>query len=347
MTRVAIVGGGIGGLATAIGLSQAGWETTVFERSAGLPETGTGLGIWPAALHALDELGLGALARRRGMRQPSGTIRRPDGSVIGKIDVTKLKEPVYLLSRPALLGLLAGALPEGIVKFGSDVSELAALRRDYDVVVGADGIRSRVRQEVFGTAATLRYAGWTVWRGTVDGDIPAGGEIWGVGKKFGVTPQEPGRTNFYAVLHMPAGYQVVDDLAELKHHFGSWPDPIPAILGQLTAADLLHHDLQYLDPPLKSYVEGNVALLGDAAHAMTPDLGQGACQALIDGAALARCLTTAPNVQAGLAAYDRERRKPSQRVAAMALRVSRLTAMRRTGLRDLIAKAALALGPLA
>lgn len=351
MTKTAaVVGGGIGGLATAIGLRRAGWDVTVFERAAGLPETGTGLGMWPSAMRALDRLGVGEQARKAGRPQGNGTIRRPDGSVVATIDVEriarKVGEPVYLLSRPALLGLLADGLPPQVVRFGAPIDDIDALRKAYTLVVGADGIRSAVREAIFGDGHRLRHTGWTAWRGTADLDLAAGGEVWGRGAKFGLTPQEPGRTNWYAVISAPEGAFPAGDLAEVRRVFAGWPEPIPQILAGLDPADVLHHDLHYLDPALPTYVDGNAVLLGDAAHAMTPDLGQGACQTLIDAAALADCLGEGVDLWTGLARFDRLRRRPTQRVAAMAARVSRLTRMRHgLALRDTITRAALAFGP--
>ncbi|MBB6037041.1 FAD-dependent monooxygenase [Phytomonospora endophytica] len=345
MTKTAaVVGGGIGGLAAAIGLQGAGWDVVVHERAEALPDRGTGLGIWPEALDALDRLGLGERARAVGFRQVNGTIRRPDGSKIGILDVEKMREPVHLLTRPELLGLLAEGLAPGVVRFGSHVTDLDALRASHDVVIGADGIRSAVRTALLGPAHTLKYAGGVVWRGAADIAVPAGGETWGKGAKFGVTPQSGGTTNFYGVLYGPAA-ELPEGLDTLRDTFGAWHDPIPAVIAAIDASTVLRHELHYLDSPLPSYVRGNVALLGDAAHAMTPDLGQGACQALIDGLVLAECLAAQADVSTGLAEYDRRRRRPSQRVAAMARRVGRLTAMRWTGVRNTMAKAALAFGP--
>ncbi|MGW1345635.1 FAD-dependent monooxygenase [Kribbella sp. NPDC002412] len=346
----AVIGGGVGGLAAAIGLRQAGWDVAVFERSSGLPRTGTGLGMWPSALRALDTLSVGTQARDVGRLQGNGVFRRPDGTAFATLDVARIQqrhgEPVYLLSRPALLGLLAEALPDGVVRFDSPVRDVDELRSRYDVLIGADGIRSVVRTNVFGDVSRLRFAGATVWRGVADVDCPEGGETWGAGVKFGLTPYEPGRTNWYAVLTAPEGYRPPgDDVTELRRLFGDWHDPIPSILGQYDASEVLRHDLHYLDPPLRRYVRGTVALLGDAAHAMTPDLGQGACQALIDGVTLAECLAATATVAEGLAEYDRRRRRATQRIARMALWAGKLSQVRRyTRARDRILRLALALG---
>lgn len=327
MTKTAaIVGGGIGGLAAAIGLRAAGWYVTVFERAQGLPETGTGLGMWPSALRALDRLGLGEQARKRGRPQASGAIMHPDGRVIATIDMDRLArregEPVHLLSRPALLALLYEALPAEVVRFSTPASEVEG----YDVVVGADGINSVMR----GARSVLRHTGQTVWRGVADLGTDVGGEVWGEGCKFGFTPEPGGGTNFYAVLSQPVW---------APERFAGWPDPIPAILRRFTETEVIQHDLFYVDPPLPSYVDDNVVLLGDAAHAMTPDLGQGACQALIDGVVLAECLSHG-DVPTGLAEYDRLRRKPTQRIAKLSLRANRLSQARPSVWRDLAVRLA-------
>jgi 2-polyprenyl-6-methoxyphenol hydroxylase-like FAD-dependent oxidoreductase len=185
-----------------------------------------------------------------------------------------------------------------------------------------------------------------VWRGTVELGLAGGGEIWGRAMKFGVTPQEPGRTNWYAVRAAPEGYRPPDgDLAELGRLFGDWHDPVPRILDRIDLDQMLRHDLHYL-PALPAYVRENVALLGDAAHAMTPDLGQGACQAMIDGVALGDALAASADVPSALRQYDRARRKPTQRLATMSLRVSRFTRMRHfLPLRDAVTRAAMAFGP--
>ncbi|MEV7226989.1 MULTISPECIES: FAD-dependent monooxygenase [Polymorphospora] len=353
----AIIGGGIGGLATAIRLHRAGWAVRVFERSPHRDPAGTALGMWPQALRALDALGLGSRVREIGAPQRGGSLRRPDGSTIGHIDtaamVRRSGDTVHLISRPALVGLLTDALPAGIVELGTAVTngngrrDLATLRATHDVVVVADGIFSQTRTTLFGPASRPRYVGATAWRGTVDGTVEALTETWGPGRRFGTTPREDGRTNWYATLLTPEGTRFPEgDLAALRTTFAGWHEGVRRVLDTVSPDEMLRHDLYDLDRPLRTYVDGTVALIGDAAHAMTPDLGRGACEALIDGVTIADRLAGTDDVRAALAAYDRERRRPTQRLARTARLMGRMAQARRfTGVRDVAVRVATAFGP--
>src|SRR3954451_17140289 len=158
MTKTAgIIGGGIGGLAAAIALSRSGWQVTVHERQTSTPSTGTALGIWPAALKALDELGVGGRVRKEGLPQQGGELRRPDGSRIVTMDVARLErrlgERIRLISRPALLTVLREAAAGCELRFGEPVTEALP----DDLVVAADGVFSQTRERLFGEGYRARY----------------------------------------------------------------------------------------------------------------------------------------------------------------------------------------------
>jgi len=148
-------------------------------------------------------------------------------------------------------------------------------------------------------------------------DVGPGSESWGRGERFGYATLPDGRVYCFATANVDEGTDGAD-LATLRDRFADWHDPIPLLLDEADENDLLHHDLYEL-PPLPGYVEGRVALAGDAAHAMTPNLGQGACQALEDAVVLARCAT-----DHDLAAYDAERRPRTTLISRRSARVGRL-----------------------
>lgn len=330
-----IVGGGIGGLAAALHLRGHGWDVEIRERADALPPTGTALGMWPSALRALDALGVGGTVRALGRAQTGGGFVRADGRRIADVDVEAMKrrtgDPVYLISRAPLLHTLAEPLrADGLLRFGEPVPDVRELT-GHDVVIAADGLNSRARSVLFGDRYGPRYTGVTCWRGTVPGETTTVTETWGAAARFGITPHTEGRSNWFACVRAPEHATSPNgELAALRARFGGWHAEVRRVLAELDRGDrdgesaLLRHDLYDLARPLPSYVSGRTALLGDAAHAMTPDLGRGACEALIDGVALGAALTRHDRVEDALAAYDAERRRPTQRMARTARMVNRL-----------------------
>lgn len=319
--KAIIVGGGIGGLASALALTREGWQVEVLERAPEFTEAGAGLSLWPNALRALDALGVGEPVRSRAALEGQAGIRDAAGRWLSRADTAELERrygAAAMIHRADLLAALLAALPGQALRPGTTVT---AVRPDgtvrhsggesrADLVVGADGVRSATRQSVWPDAPGPRYAGYTTWR-MVTAPVPVAesSESWGRGERFGYLPLADGRVYCFAAANAPEGARD-DGLAGLRRRFGGWHDPIPALLEATEPGAVLHHDLYEL-PPLKTYTCGRVVLAGDAAHAMTPNLGQGACQALEDAVVLGHVMASGD----GPAAYDRQRRPRTQMIA--------------------------------
>ncbi|WP_432034263.1 FAD-dependent monooxygenase [Streptomyces antibioticus] len=340
-----VVGAGIGGLATALALLRRGWQVEVLERSHDLTEVGAGLSLWPNALRALDALGLADRVHAQALSESRTGVRTSGGQWLARMDGAAHGGAV-MIHRAALQSTLAQALPAGVLRTGVRVSRADADGTvvhsegscTADLVVGADGLRSVVRQTVWPDAPGPRYAGYTTCRMvTRPVAVDGGGESWGRGERFGYASLPDGRVYCFATVTAPEDGPRIG-LEELRARFGGWHAPIPALLDATDAGAVLQHGIHEL-PPLRSYTAGRVALVGDAAHAMTPNLGQGACQALEDAVVLA----DRADAGDGLHAYDLLRRPRTQYVARRSRlvgRVAQLSSRGTVALRDGLVRAA-------
>ncbi|WP_146360280.1 FAD-dependent monooxygenase [Arthrobacter yangruifuii] len=331
-----VVGAGIAGTAVARGLLRAGWSVQVLERSANLPGSGTALAMWPEAMRALDALGAGNAVRSGSVEEHGARILKPDGSQIAAMGRSRTAR---LVSRTVLLEALAGDFPAGAIQWNSPVAERSTLP-PADVVVAADGIFSRLRTACNGISP--RTLGTVAFRGVVSGPAGSVSETWGRGRLFGITPLDAGNTNWFACLRstdLPAlgspeaiGAQGADLLRSL---YREWHPDVIRVLGKLDGSPIDYRELFDI-PPLPSYISGNLALLGDAAHGMAPNLGRGACEALLDAVTLIDALTAAPDVAAGLQRYDAGRRRRGNLMVRAARLLNRVgTAEHFTGARNL------------
>jgi 2-polyprenyl-6-methoxyphenol hydroxylase-like FAD-dependent oxidoreductase len=338
-----VVGGGIGGLTAAVALRQVGWRVTVLERAPMFGEIGAGITLLSNGLRCLDAIGLGDAVLGNGLPMLALGMRTPAGRWLSRIDgdgasleaqtgITSVvihRAELHRILRDALpaAALLAGVTTTGIIG-GADggPAEVRFRHGDHDavlhadLVVGADGVHSWVRAQRWPDAPAPVYSGSTTWRAITTPSSDAVTEMslsWGQGTEFGVMPIVDGRTYWYAAANADEAQRNADELGELRGRFGTWHEPIPTVLAHTPPEAVLRHDIYRL-PKLDSYYRGSVVLLGDAAHAMTPNLGQGGGQALEDAIVLAAAVSRASSAATALSQYDHERRGRTQAMSRAA-----------------------------
>jgi 2-polyprenyl-6-methoxyphenol hydroxylase-like FAD-dependent oxidoreductase len=332
--RVIVVGGGIGGLSIAIALRRAGIETTVLERTSKLEAAGAGITLFGNAMRGLERLGVrDAVAGRSAVARRVAILSR-DGATL-----SEMPPDLFAESTATHRGDLQDALAEaaGELRLNSDVTTVkqdddgvSVLLADGseergDLVVGADGVQSVVRRRLWPDAQP-RYAGYTAWRGVTQFPLEAGRltESWGRGQRFGLVDIGRGRTYWFATKNAPESEQdePAGRRAELLRRFSDWHKPVRQVLESADESSILRNDVYYLDP-LDTWSRGRVVLLGDAAHATTPGIGQGAAQAIEDAVVLGRALAAPGELTLALEAYEARRRPRTALVLKLSRRADR------------------------
>lgn len=353
--HITIVGAGIAGLATAVALQRIGHGVSVIEQRTDVG-SGAGISIWPNALAALDEIGLGDEVRRAGGRVTAGAIRWRDGTWLRRPSaqriVAALGEPLVVVRRSALTDILQGALPPGTVERGRSaaavsVTESGAMitlsdgsHREADAVVGADGVHSIVATTLNGPLRA-RYAGYTAWRGVaayaLDPDLA--GETMAPGAEVGHVPLGPDHTYWFATERAVEGSSAPEgEHAYLTAKLAGWADPIPHLIARTDPGDLLRNDLYDRAQP-RRWSRDRAVIVGDAAHPMRPHLGQGGCQGIEDAAILARFVALAPDLAAAFERFGSFRKRRVRALVRESSTIGRVVNLRPALLSGLASRA--------
>ncbi|MBA1245389.1 FAD-dependent urate hydroxylase HpxO [Pseudomonas japonica] len=337
--NVIIAGAGMGGLSAAIALRQAGHNVHLYERAAELAPIGAAISIWPNGMKVLHALGVGEAVEAVAGDMRAMSYSTHTGELLTRFSLDPLYRQVRQRACPIARAelqrlLLEAAGPEHVTlgvgcegytesQEGVSVHLSTGESVQADLLIAANGTHSALRNTVAGERIDRRYCGYVNWNGRIRMDAALSdrhewAQFVGEHKRVSLMPMGTDEFYFFFDVPLPAGTPNVREQyrEELLAHFAGWAQPVQQLIDRLDPAGIARveiHDTQRV-PHLASQ---RVALLGDAAHAMTPNIGQGGCQAMEDAWVLARSLEGASSVQAGLQRYEAQR---ADRVANLVLK---------------------------
>ena len=322
--KVTIIGAGIGGLAAAIALQKAGYQVEVYEQASVLQGIGAGISLWANATAVLEKLDLLDAAVDKSAVYTELKIRNESGELLMKADIEKYSPVSICIHRGDLIDLLKQNCAPDTIHLGKTFERFEQTKADVkvffgdgtkvqtDILIGADGINSRVRAQIKGDSKPV-YRGYAIWRGIVeyeakgfDANCPT--ETWGTGNRFGLVPVGKNRFYWYATNNQPEG-EILPPLERKKQLlkiFHDWHAPISQILESIRAETVLHNDC-YDRTPERGWCDDKVCLIGDAAHSTTPNMGQGGCLALEDALVLTRCMQSTSSQNEAFKEFERLR----------------------------------------
>lgn len=330
-SEITIIGAGIGGLCTALALTKQGFTVRIYERALELKSTGAGIVLGANAMKSLDFLGVSEQIIQHSFSSNECTIFSDARKKLQSLHYKNNSIPNYtFIHRSDLVKTLADSLPKGSIYFNKHLLDFKQKENHIELyfedgsiiytkyVIAADGIRSKIRQKLL-PQKQIRFAGYTCWRGVLD-NCPDHieqifTETWGPRGRFGIVPLSNNRMYWYAFKNSKANDPELAKWTkkELLSNFISYHDPIQQLIEKTPNENIIKHDIYDLEP-LQQYTFGNILLVGDAAHAATPDMGQGACQAIEDALHLAVSLKKAQNIEEAFRNYESTRLNHTRRV---------------------------------
>ena len=326
--RFAIVGAGIGGLTLAIALQRKGFNVSVFEKAPSLKPLGAGLALAANAVNAFSEIGIADAVLNAGSILRKLMIKDDSGRILAETNSEKVSKKYntvnnFTIHRADLHEVLLSQLStnvhlgKGCIDFirtpnGVKLIFQDGTSHDTDYVIACDGVHSIFRKKLL-PESQPRYAGYTCWRAVIDSvpssvDMHITSETWGRGSRFGIAPLNNGRLYWFACINAkendPAmrSYRVKD----LLNHFRTFHSPVPEILQHTRDEQLIWNDIIDIKPITK-FAFGRIVLMGDAAHATTPNMGQGACLAIEDAVILANTIAHTHSVERAFIAFEQKR----------------------------------------
>jgi len=348
MKKGIIIGAGIGGLTTALALIKKGIDVTIYEQSKEIKEVGAGIWVAPNGLKVFDDLGISQDILDAGKTLEKIKVVDINGKLISAIDGNKIKQKhkfsTVAIHRATLQKILASYIPKNKVvldkKFSSyqqtDNSISAKFEdgtiEEADFLINADGIKSNARLQIQ-SALNLRYSGQTCWRFVSEFDLPEVEsrnmyEIWSNKKGLRVGYSKINDKQIYVFItnYEKAGGKdnpltVINDLINLCDEF---PPIVKQMILSTKANDILRNDL-FDFKPITKWTDGKIALIGDAAHATTPNLGQGACQAIEDAYVIAQQLSTNQDVEIAFKMFEKKRIKKATYITNTSWQYAQLT----------------------
>lgn len=326
-TTFLILGGGIAGLTCAIALHQKGIDAIVAEGAEEFKPAGAGITLAANAMKAYRYLGLDGLITEAGNPLEYFVVLDRKGKTISAVQTNTLGEgtPTVAIHRTTLHRVLLDRLRPECIRNGFRTKAIEQQEGHYRVhfdngetitakyLIAADGIHSLARN-TFLPSSVLRYSGYTCWRGVTENDVALpltkASETWGTAGRFGLVPIEGNKIYWFAVKNAPCGSERIKAYSreDIQREFAHYHTPVEHVISQTQQEDIIHNDIYDLKP-ISRFAFGNMVLIGDAAHATTPNMGQGACQAIEDAVILADCITRHSVIAEAFKDFEQRRMK--------------------------------------